>query len=146
MKWIFCFFKDNRDESKVFNWIRDDLSIKEKQSLKRALEILSSRPISDWHKPNPSSKISNHIYVIRFVGDNRKQWRIFGFHDSQQQNFVMTHYGTEKDGQYIPDGSIISKKSEKFADLYFNDRGKHLYRISKVPNELSIATYPESFN
>lgn len=146
MKWTFCFFNDNRNESKVFNWIKNDLSIKEKQSLKRALEILSSRPISDWHKPNPSSKISNHIYVIRFSGDNRKQWRIFGFHDSANHIFVMTHYGTEKDGKYIPDGSIISKSAKDNADLYFNDRERRTYRTSNIPNKPSIATYPESFS
>ncbi|MDD2865543.1 MAG: hypothetical protein PHC99_12585 [Methylococcales bacterium] len=139
MKWKFDCFKDNRGESEVVDFIKS-LSVKAKQNLKRALQILSVLPIQDWHKPNPSSNISNHIYVIRFKDENRTQWRIYGFHDVQRGFFMMTNYGTEKDGKYKPAVSKCAELSTERMQLCSgNDRASHVYG-SGVSNEFSITT------
>ena len=144
MTWKFDCFKDHRGESEVVDFLLS-LSIKAKQNLKRALQILSVLPIQDWHKPQPSSKIkdANHIYVIRFNDENRTQWRIYGFHDVNRNVFVKTNYGTEKDGKYKPAVSKCAELStERMRLCSGNDWESYLYG-SRVSNGFSITTDPK---
>jgi hypothetical protein len=89
--WGYKCFKDQRNKVIIVDWVKKELSPKAWQYLKRSLENLAKRPISEWHKPNPSSKIStsNHIYVIRFKDENRTQWRIYGFHNHEKSMFSL---------------------------------------------------------
>lgn len=83
-------------------WLNDrSLSKAAHASLDRSIDQLSHQPPQNWSKPNPASSIGNHINVIRFHDENRKQHRIFG-HFSDSASFVMTLSGFEKDRIYHP--------------------------------------------
>jgi hypothetical protein len=101
--WSFVCYRNEKKEVVVFKWI-SGLSVKAKNNALRQMEILLQQPQENWHKPLPASKIKgyNHIYVIRFNDENRTQWRIYGFHNQIKKVFVMTNYGTERDGKYKP--------------------------------------------
>ena len=85
--------------------------------LRRALEHLSAKPQASWERPH-ASPAGNHIYVIRFRDENRKQHRLFGHHDLIAPEFVITLYGFEKDGKYEPSDYITisaTRRSECLA-------------------------------
>lgn len=114
IQWEFKCYKDRRNRVVVAYWVKHELSKKAWQHLKRSMEVLANRQIIDWHKPLPASKIdvSDSIYVIRFKNENSTQWRIYGFHDSNLFNFVMTNYGTERGNQYNPPADVAAKTAE----------------------------------
>ena len=81
-------------------WL-NGLSKKAMANLKRTLEHLAQKRITEWERPH-SSSIGNNIYVIRFKDENGTQWRIYGEHELQQQCFVLTCHGTERGSVYDP--------------------------------------------
>lgn len=140
--WKYVCFKDHRDKAVVIDWITSKLSKKAWMNLKRALENLAQRPINDWHKPHPSSKISNsnHIYVIRFSDENRTQWRIYGFHKVSKCVFVMTNYGTERGNKYEPSAPDSRDKAEECMELCNSCWEQHVCNcLSNLSDTLSIA-------
>lgn len=68
--------------------------------LRRSLQHLETKEPHYWARPH-ASPLGNHIYVIRFKSA-QGQFRLFGHHDQASQAFVITVFGTEKDGKYDP--------------------------------------------
>lgn len=99
--WDYFCYLDHRGNNVITDWLKG-LSKKAQANLKRSLEILECLEIENWHKPNPASLTKNHIYVIRFKDENRKQWRIYGHHNVEKRAFVLSYYGFEKDNKYEP--------------------------------------------
>ena len=126
-QWDFKCFKDKNGDVIVILWLKP-LGPKAWMSLKRNMENLACRPIIEWHKPQPASKIdtSDSIYVIRFKDKNSTQWRIYGFHEIPKYAFVMTNFGTERDGKYIPPADKCAKQSEAARKVCSSDWEKYV--------------------
>jgi hypothetical protein len=101
--WKFFCYRDDRGKNVVGDWLVTEVkSKKAQQNLRRTLEHLSMKEKDAWKKPQASGGLGNHIYVIRFKDENGTQWRIYGGHDDDRKCFVLTNYGTERGGKYIP--------------------------------------------
>ena len=101
VKWKWRCFRDDQGTNVVIDWVTAK-SKGGQARLKNALDQLSQLEKQHWHKPQPSSSIGNHIYVIRFSDENRTQWRIYGHHKDAIRTFVLTNYGTERGNKYDP--------------------------------------------
>lgn len=113
IQWDFKCYKNRKKIVVVASWVKKDLSKKAWQSLKRSMEILARREITHWERPHASFvSDSDRIYVIRFKDGNSTQWRIYGFHDADLFNFVMTNYGTERGNKYDPPADVAAKRAE----------------------------------
>lgn len=120
--WEFKCYKDRKKDIVVIQWIKHELSKKAWMSLKRSMEILAQRKIMHWERPHASFvSDSDRIYVIRFKDENSTQWRIFGFHDIQLCDFVMTNYGTERDNKYEPPVAISTKHAESAREICYRN-------------------------
>lgn len=112
IQWDFKCYRNRRKIVVVAYWVKNDLSKKAWQSLKRSMEILDKREIIHWERPYASFvSSSDSIYVIRFKDENSTQWRIYGFHNSTLFNFVMTNYGTERGNKYDPPADVAAKRA-----------------------------------
>ena len=78
-----------------------DCSKKAEAKFDRTLDHLQQSDKTDWSRPH-ASPIGDHIYVIRFTDENRRQLRIFGHFEDVEHCFVMTLTGGEKDDKYEP--------------------------------------------
>ena len=67
----------------------------------RTLDHLTQLDKQQWSRPH-ASPLTNHIYVIRFTDENRRQLRVFGHFYEAHHCFVMTLSGDEKDDKYSP--------------------------------------------
>lgn len=113
IQWEIKCYKNRKKIVVVAHWVKNDLSKKAWQSLKRSMEVLAKREIIHWERPHASFvSDSDRIYVIRFKDGNSTQWRIYGFHDSNLFNFVMTNYGTERGNKYDPPADVAAKRAE----------------------------------
>ena len=87
--------------------------------LDRHLDQLRPLAKTEWGRPR-ASPLANHIYVIRFSDQDRKQLRVFGhFHDAHAA-FVMTFDGYEKDNVYYPrDYKTLASEHKACCDAAF---------------------------
>lgn len=82
---------------------RQDAELSKTGKARRDVEIayLRQQPLTRWTRPHASS-LGDHLYVIRFRDENRKQHRMFGFADIPHHLFVICLTGYEKDNVYHP--------------------------------------------
>jgi len=109
--WSFRCYVDEKGNNIIIEWLKN-LSPKARQNLKRTLEHLAAKPRDAWSRPQ-ASPLRDHIYVIHFKDENRTQWRIYGEHDDEHKCFVLTNYGTERDGQYDPPSADCSDTAKR---------------------------------
>lgn len=115
-RWGFIGYIDRRGKREIADWIAS-LSPKARQNFKRTLEHLSMKEKNSWERPQ-SSPLGNNIYVIRFQDENRTQWRVYGEHDDDHGCFVLTNFGTERGGEYIPPSAkCVSTAKERMEEV-----------------------------
>jgi len=121
---------DGRGRDVIDSWEKVELTKKARARFERARDQLSKLPYSEWKKPL-GAKVQgyDHIYVIRFHDETRKQWRVFGYADTVRNSFVMTNTAFENDDKYIP-GNAADRASQ------------HRLAVSAEPDRYSRHCYP----
>ena len=113
----------------IDSWGKIELTKKARARFERARDQLSRLPYAEWKKPL-GAKVQghDHIYVIRFHDETRKQWRVFGYADTARNGFVMTNTAFENDYKYIP-GNAPNRASQ------------HRLTVSAEPDRYSRLCY-----
>ncbi|MDD2711304.1 MAG: hypothetical protein PHU77_00150 [Simplicispira sp.] len=91
-----------------------ECSKKAEAKFDRTLDHLVQQERASWSRPK-ASPLGDHIYVIRFEDENRKQLRVFGHFDDKQHCFVMTLSGGEKNDTYYPSNYLDQAASNRTA-------------------------------
>lgn len=107
---------DERGSDVIDSWEKNELTITARARFERQRDQLRTRPYADWKKPL-GAKVQghDHIYVIRFHDETRKQWRVFGYADNARNGFVMTNTAFENDDKYIPRNSADRASQHRLA-------------------------------
>lgn len=128
----FCFI-DHRGNDVIDQW-HNTISGYGQGRFSRSRDQLKAQPKQNWSKPLPASNVKNHIYVIRFTDENRKQHRVFGHFHDPKAGFVMTLTGYEKDDVYHPNSySNDAAERRSVCDRDFEQRTCKCF--SRVDNE-----------
>lgn len=98
--WRFRCRIEARGTCAIKPWLKG-ISKKARAKLDAIIEHLAAQPKDSWSRPKACS-LGNHIYVIHLQDETRKQHRIFGHFANDEQSFVMTLDGFEKDDTYHP--------------------------------------------
>lgn len=130
--WSWRCVKDSRGIDLIDAWVRENLSPRVQGALERTLDHLRQQPLSRWSRPY-GSPVGDHIYVIRFVGERRFQWRITGHADEEHGAFVMTTPGYEKDNDYYP--SDYKERAGKAKQHVSKDFDKYTARCFPHPSD-----------
>lgn len=98
--WSFRCYVSSTGRNEFEKWHRS-LSPTGRAKLATRLRYLREQPAERWRRPDAVA-LKNHVCVIHFQDENRKQHRITGYFDIEHHAFVMCVIGFEKDDEYHP--------------------------------------------
>ena len=74
--------------------------------------------MESWGPPNFKS-LGSELYEVKFFGQDKRQWRVFGMVDQHGQEFIALNVGYHKDKNYTP-SNVMSKARERLKEVKAN--------------------------
>ena len=112
--WTYRCYDDGKSSDLWRRWYQENPKVRGAHNA--AFEMLEQMEV--WAPPNFKA-LGKDLYEVKFFGQDKRQWRVFGTIDLRNKEFIVLTIGYHKDRNYTP-SNVMTKARERLYEIREN--------------------------